>query len=247
LALSQYEAVGVQTNLELLRRIAAHPDFAAGELDTGFIGRHEAALLPPAVAAPATALIAAAAHVAGRPAPTGSGDPFSPWSAGTSWRMNAVGYREVVLRDGGDVHTIRVTGGRDGAMHYSAPGIVASAVGGTVLVDGIAMTPRVVGDGDALTVVIEGRNWPLIVVDPLAAPVVDVDGSGRVVAPMPGRVIAVAVVPGQSVIRGEVLLVLEAMKVQMRLTAPRDGVVAGVSAVAGELVEDGVELVVYQV
>jgi 3-methylcrotonyl-CoA carboxylase alpha subunit len=58
-------------------------------------------------------------------------------------------------------------------------------------------------------------------------------------------VISVAVEPGQAVHRGDVLLVLEAMKVQMRLTAPRDGVVAAVNAVAGELVDDGAELIVY--
>jgi 3-methylcrotonyl-CoA carboxylase alpha subunit len=62
---------------------------------------------------------------------------------------------------------------------------------------------------------------------------------------MPGRVIAIEVVPGQAVKRGQVLLVLEAMKVQMRLTAPRDGVVGAVHAVAGHLVDDGAELVVY--
>jgi 3-methylcrotonyl-CoA carboxylase alpha subunit len=66
------------------------------------------------------------------------------------------------------------------------------------------------------------------------------------VAPMPGRVVSVAVVVGQAVARGEVLLVLEAMKVQMRLPAPRDGVVLAVNAVAGELVDDGAELVVFE-
>ena len=46
-ALAAYEVVGVTTNLELLAAIAAHPAFAAAELDTGFVERHRAELLPP--------------------------------------------------------------------------------------------------------------------------------------------------------------------------------------------------------
>jgi 3-methylcrotonyl-CoA carboxylase alpha subunit len=244
-ALAEYEAVGVQTNLGLLRRIAAHPDFAAGHLDTGFIGRYEAALLPAAEAAPAVALAAGAAHVADRSVPTAAGDPFSPWSTGAAWRMNAAGYRDVVLRDGEAEHSIRVMRASDGTVQLSGPGVTGTARGGAVVVDSVASSPAVIDAGDALTVIIEGRNWPLTIVDPLAPPVAGIDGSGRVVAPMPGRVIAVEVVPGQAVTRGQVLLVLEAMKVQMRLTAPRDGVVAAVNAVSGELVDDGAELVVY--
>ena len=82
-------------------------------------------------------------------------------------------------------------------------------------------------------------------VDPLAPPGAEAAGGDRVVAPMPGRVIQVLAQPGQQVTRGEVLLVLEAMKVQMRLSAPRDGTIAAVHAAAGELVEDGAELVSY--
>ena len=60
---------------------------------------------------------------------------------------------------------------------------------------------------------------------------------------MPGRVLSIAVAPGDAVTRGAVLLVLEAMKVQMRITAPTDGTVTAVRARVGELVEDGSELV----
>ena len=98
----------------------------------------------------------------------------------------------------------------------------------------------------ALTVILSGQNWPLSVVDPLAPPSAVDEGGGKIVAPMPGRVVSVAVAAGQQVARGEVLLVLEAMKVQMRLAAPRDGVVAAVNAVAGDLVDDGAELVVFE-
>ena len=62
---------------------------------------------------------------------------------------------------------------------------------------------------------------------------------------MPGRIVSLHTEPGAEVGKGDVLLVLEAMKVQMRLAAPRDGTVASVRVQAGELVEDGVELVTF--
>ena len=240
-ALDAYAVVGVQTNLDLLRRIAAHPGFAAGEMDTGFIGRHEAALLPAPEPAPLTALAAAAAHMIQAPAAVAAGDPFSPWAIGGAWRMNLVGHRDVVLRNGDAEVTVRAEGDR-----LVMPGGEAVLRDGSVLVDGVAVRATVVRDGAGLTVVIGGRNWPLAVVDPLAAPVSVSSGAGRIIAPMPGRVVSVAVTVGQVVARGEVLLVLEAMKVQMRLAAPRDGVVAAVNAASGALVDDGAELVVFE-
>ena len=99
--------------------------------------------------------------------------------------------------------------------------------------------------GDAITVILDGVNWPLMVVDPLAPAMAEQSGGDRVIAPMPGRVIDIRTEPGASVLRGDVLVVLEAMKVQMRLTAPRDGVIGAVRAGVGELVDDGAELVTY--
>jgi len=65
-------------------------------------------------------------------------------------------------------------------------------------------------------------------------------------APMPGRVIAVKVVPGQAVVRGEEVLVVEAMKMENAIRAPRDGVVKSVSAAVGDMVNPGVVLVVLE-
>lgn len=62
-------------------------------------------------------------------------------------------------------------------------------------------------------------------------------------APMPGRVIAVKVEPGQTVSRGDEILVVEAMKMENAIRAPRDGVVREVRAVVGDMVSPGVVLV----
>jgi 3-methylcrotonyl-CoA carboxylase alpha subunit len=68
---------------------------------------------------------------------------------------------------------------------------------------------------------------------------------GRLVAPLPGQVTAVHTVPGRSVARGDVLVVMEAMKTVFRLTAPADGSVATVGCAVGETVEDGQVLVTF--
>jgi len=65
----------------------------------------------------------------------------------------------------------------------------------------------------------------------------------RIRAPMPGRVVLVQATPGQAVNAGDVVLVIEAMKMELALKAPRDGVVAEVRAVAGEFVEADAVLV----
>ena len=59
----------------------------------------------------------------------------------------------------------------------------------------------------------------------------------RIRAPMPGRVVLVQAKPGQSVKAGDVMLVIEAMKMELALKAPRDGVVAEIRAQAGDFVE----------
>ena len=65
-------------------------------------------------------------------------------------------------------------------------------------------------------------------------------------APMPGTIVSVAVSAGQSVKSGDVLLVLEAMKMENEIMAPRDGVVAGVHVAKGESVDSGKALVSLQ-
>ena len=121
-ALAEYEVVGVQTNLGLLRAIAAHPAFARAELDTGFIARHAGALLPDAGlsdAAQTTILAAAALAVlsdrrAARAAEAAtSADPWSPWNVADAWRMNGDGYQDLMLRLAEDAVTLRSPSNRE--------------------------------------------------------------------------------------------------------------------------------------
>ncbi|MBE5994242.1 MAG: biotin/lipoyl-binding protein [Paenibacillaceae bacterium] len=68
------------------------------------------------------------------------------------------------------------------------------------------------------------------------------EGSVKVTAPMPGKILGVKVSAGQSVKKGEVLLVLEAMKMENEIVAPSDGTIASVQAAVGDSVEAGATL-----
>ncbi len=253
-ALAEYEVVGVRTNLDLLRRIAAAPDFAAGALDTGFIARHEASLLSPPGATPAMVpLLAAAAIVQARDAAAhaaarAGADPHSPWSAARSFRLNGEGSESVHLldQDTPRIAQVRRTPGGLSIAIDDAPATPIALEDGRAQIAGIWHRATVTRHGPDLTVLVDGAAWGLTETDRLQPALTEETGSDRLLAPMPGRVIEVRTAPGALVQKGDVLVVLEAMKVQMRLAAPRDGTVLAVRAAAGELVDDGAELVTFE-
>jgi 3-methylcrotonyl-CoA carboxylase alpha subunit len=250
-ALAASEVAGVRTNLPLLRAIAAHPAFAAAELDTGFIARHAEALLAPPGPVPRAALAAAVFRLLRDEPTVDPADPWSPWSTATAWRMNGTGWQDVSLQDGETTLLLRAHFGEalridlpDGAAAVTDLAWSGEALSFTL--DGRARRARVLQEGDMLTVLLDGVAHALRYLDPRAPAGAEQAGAGRIVAPMPGRVLQVLVTERQAVERGAVLLVLEAMKVQMRLTAPAAGVVGAIRCRPGDLVEDGSELVVLE-
>jgi 3-methylcrotonyl-CoA carboxylase alpha subunit len=265
-ALAEYEVVGVQTNLGLLRAIAGHPAFAEAALDTGFIARHAADLLPGTEAggtadADAAAAWAAAALTVLRDQRTAieaqaraTGDPWSPWTAVDAWRMNGDGYQDLHFRrgDGGASITLRSHPSADGSVRLDLPtGPVRAALaedegGSLLLLDGVSRRVRAVRRGAELTVVLAGRNHSVIHEDPLAPPLTETAGSDRVTAPVPGRVARVLVQPGDTVAKNTPLIVIEAMKTEFTLQAPIDGTVDSIRHQVGDMVEEGMELVAFK-
>ena len=249
-ALAEYEVVGVQTNLALLRAVIGHPDFASGQFDTGFIGLHPE-VLSPAAATPGPAIWAAASLAVLRDEQDAAranagGDPHSPWVELDAWRMNGDGYQDFQFLAGDAPVAIRAHLGA-GRVRLDAPDGPIEVVidAGMLRVDGVASPVKVVRQGEELTVLLAGQGYTVRHVDPLAAPGGETGGSDRVTAPIPARVTRVLVATGDAVTKGMALLVLEAMKTEITLTAPADGVVDTVRAAVGEMVEEGIELVTF--
>ncbi len=257
-ALRDYEVVGVQTNLSLLRGVAAHSEFAGGLIDTGFIGRHPEILQPADAGAQAqncvlvaTSLtVLARQHAANLKAAPAS-DPDSPWNADDCWRLNSDGYQDIVLRAGGDETKLRVHPvGNLYRIDLAGASLHASLTGDDAAtwlsLDGVRHRLCVVPHGDAFTVIIDGRNHTVSAVDRLAPPRTETAGDDRLTAPIPARVTRVLVKVGDVVRKGAALLVLEAMKMELTLYAPINGTIATVRHRVDDMVQEGAELITFE-
>jgi 3-methylcrotonyl-CoA carboxylase alpha subunit len=257
LALAETCVVGVATNRDFLRRLVRHADFAAGDADTGFIAAHRDALMPPAAGASVAAVAAAGLFVAAEGAAAascaaaGSGDPHSPWSRRDGWRLGGASIQELRFGDGAGERLVRIQHGA-GDLRLEIDGRMVTALlqrdgadGYALELDGARQDATIVRQGMTLTVVFADETCRLIERDPLAPTPPEEDAAGRLTAPMPGKVLAVLVAPGAGVRRGQLLMVLEAMKMEHAITAPADGVVDAVHYAAGDLVEEGALLLAF--
>jgi 3-methylcrotonyl-CoA carboxylase alpha subunit len=243
-ALGEVEIEGVGNNARFLRRLARHEALRAAALDTGFIARHSEALLAPAEAAPPEALLAAA--LASLVPPEGAA---SPWEALGAWRLSGAAEVVSLWEDGVAARRVRLRLDGEGALaevEGDAPRRVALRRMGAdlaLLEDGRLRGFALDTEGDCYRVRMAGeviRLWRRGVHAPPAGEAASED---RLSAPIPGRVIQLMVDAGDQVQPGQVLAILEAMKTEIKLTAPRAGVVAHIGAKPGETVEEGTEIV----
>jgi 3-methylcrotonyl-CoA carboxylase alpha subunit len=253
-ALAEYQVVGVTTNIGFLSQVAAHSAFAAGDFDTGFIERHRAALFPESAPASDRVLALACLDVLLRRTAEAEGsarssaDPFSPWHSTSGWRLNCDNHYDLHFLDGEQSVTVTVHY-RQGGFELELPSEKMLVRGqldghGNILADlgGTRIKATVVRHGTALTIMEQGRSHALILFDP-SAPVGEQEGAGgRLTAPMPGKVVAVLVQAGDPVKKGAPLMILEAMKMEHTINAPREGVIAQINFTVGCLVNDGAEL-----
>ncbi len=255
-ALRQCEVVGVATNIAFLERVVAHEAFANARLDTGLIDKNREALFPAAGATPEIALVAAAiSEYAGiaqdaDEAAGNSGDPYSPWHERDAWWLNGVPTGVPFIYADGDARlTVRVRPRDEHDVTVTLPSRsvdVHFTERDDRLVlefDDAAIAVTVIADGDDRHVFAPGMRRKLKFIDPLAHAGQDETQGGHLTAPMSGAIVAVMVKPGDKVIRGAPLIVLEAMKMEHTIVAPADGVVASVNFGVGDRVAEGADLV----
>jgi 3-methylcrotonyl-CoA carboxylase alpha subunit len=248
-ALADCDIEGPKSNIEFLERLVRHPAIVDGSIDTGYLDRHLDAFLPAKEAVPEALIAAAVAQLIAqetqaRDAATASPDPSSPWAIADGWRLGHAGKRLLVYLHHGEREEL-VAHGSGGDYRIAHAGRVVGVAGArmadTVLsarFDGKGRRSRVALHPQRIDVHDGDRRFRL---EPVPAYRRDEDagtpGDARVLAPMPGRVVVVKVKPGDPVVQGQELLVVEAMKMELALKAPRDGIVAEVRASVGDFVE----------
>ena len=257
-ALDGVQIAGPAGNASFLRAIAGHPAFADGDVDTGFIERHLALLVPASdSAANDTVLALACLGVLNMRAQQAcvaaarSNDPYSPWFRTDGWRANATG-RETLrfMSNGADISitveyipgdvNLHLPGGAVRARASLADGQLVAVLGGRIISAGVNI------DGARITIMLAGHAHIVDLHDPVHEAELDDGASGDIIAPMPGKLVSVFVSAGDSVKKGDPLAVLEAMKMENTLTAPADGVVAEVNYLAGDQVDEGAVVVSFK-
>ncbi len=248
-ALEATEVEGPATNVAFLQRVLRAEPYRRMAIDTAWLDREGALLAaedrPEALDLALAALAVAEARrepgeAAGRDS---GGDPTSPWHDRGGWRLNAPAARTVRFRElgpvtilsAGDHVELLVGGERWTARHGRAEGAR------WVEIDGRRESYRARVSGDAVALVRGGRRLRLALEGDDAAAGGEEANDALIAAPMPGKVTRLLAAAGDPVERGQVLAILEAMKMEHRVLAPRDGQVKTVHVAEGEQIEEGTD------
>ncbi len=233
-ALERTVVAGPRSNAAFLAALCRAHGFRDGEFDTGFIDRHLAALgaAPRELDRGAAAMAAQALlqHEQTRTAAARAFDaPASPWDADDGFQLGGARELQVPLIADGESVTAEVRYGRNGAE---------VAVGGVAP----AADARVIVTADAVYVLRAGRQTKVSLRDLALDEGGDREHSGLVRAPMHGKVLAVLVGEGDRVMRGQRLVIIEAMKMEHTLHAPIDGTVREIAVAPDSQVAEGAKL-----
>ncbi|BDU72018.1 ATP-binding protein [Mesoterricola silvestris] len=250
-ALEAFTVLGCVTNLPFLQAVARSGDFLAGRESTSWIQEHLAELNGPLMPESCLAFfrsrafreaLSLALRGAGAPAP-GPAARFMAQAACPGLRVGAALEKEAFHLEGGPVQFTL----RGPALRRMLEGPVLPGERGPALARALAAAGETdpalpfracrLG-GAALGVAVFGET--LTLEDPsadLPRPRAEAPAGGDVAAPMAGRILECLVAPGDEVEQGQVMFVLESMKMQFEITAPRAGTVAEVCVEAGEILQ----------
>ena len=249
-ALDDFRVAGVANNIAFLSRLVECEAFLQADLDTSLIERESAALFPKEEGAPEDAfLVAALAKVL---AEAKENSDISPWDQHDGWRLNGALTRELTFLCGEQRETVAVTYLPAsfqltlGARSVAARGRLTGEGRVAVEFDGHRDEPTVVFAGDTMHVFLRGGAWKMEWLDPVDLSAQSSSGHGGLLAPMPGRITALLVQTGVRVEKGAPLLILEAMKMEHKVSAPTAGVVKAYRCALDDQVAEGAELVDFE-
>jgi 3-methylcrotonyl-CoA carboxylase alpha subunit len=252
-ALADCEIIGPKSNIGFLERLARHPIVIEGRIDTGYLDRHLDQFLVGDIAPTDAVLFAAATAALMQDESTvgiAPADPNSPWARADAWRIGHAGKRVIALTLREQRYDIDAHGSNGDYQLRHGEG--SCSVAGARLIGGI-LSARFDGESrrvplrsDAHHVLLhdaDGQRHSFSRAMAFAWASKDAVGGNQVIAPMPGRIVLVKAKPGESVEQGDELLIMEAMKMELALKAPRAGIIESIHASQGEFVEADAVLV----
>ena len=239
---------GIVTNIPFLSALVTHPDVRANAIDTGFIERELKNLTPaPAPSGDLEFCAAVAAILAGEQKAART-ESHSPWMI-SGWmpvgrRQRVFSFRhgqgaeqKVTLHYGNGPSTLSV-----GKREFAFTSSPANDGGFDLTLDGMKSRIAAVVEGHELYVRTRNGRFDLHWVDPFGGETEEQVGEDKIVAPLPGTVVALLAEVGASLEKGAPILTLEVMKMEQTLRAPFAGVLKAIKCKVGDIVGEGVEL-----
>ena len=247
-ALAEIDVLGVKSNVRFLEQLIRHPVLVEARIDTGFLDRHLDQVLVPAAAIPVPALFAAATAAlldeeaqARATAATGV-EPASPWARPDAWRIGHLGKRLVCFEFDGERHEVSAHGygGRYLLRWQDQQNEIAAAR----LQQGYleyrdqhgAYRVRCRRLGSDWLLYFDEQRLRLHASAAFAVEAETKRHDDRLLAPMPGRIVALRVAVGDAVAADQELLVMEAMKMEISLRAPVACSIQEIDCAAGVVV-----------
>jgi len=254
-ALAETEIVGPKSNVEFLEQLVRHKAVVQGDIDTSYLDRHLeefifyqnildkefylAATVPLLLYEESCQEQSAIAH----------SDPYSPWHLNDAWQLATHGKRLICLEYHGERVEIAAYGAKGNYViewndqHCQVSNAVIQGEWLTMSFDCVVRRFLVRMNDKFITLHDGQRRIRFERMSAFAYQKTAEKSTGRLTAPMPGRIVLVKVKPGDSVNEGQELLIMEAMKMEISLKAPYAAVVDAVQAQVGDFVEADAVLV----
>ena len=242
--LGEVVMLGVNSNLDFLRQIIAHPVFADGDFSTGFIAEHftpeqlHGSRQPDAVhAALAAALLhrTAADRLGANAGVDGellNWQSSKPAAVATKLKVGEVAMECTVKALAGDRYVVQTS-----ERQVSLEILAVNAPDVSFMVDGMAARASFALAADAIWISHKGLTLSYADTTLAAAEKGAVGSDGRLLAPIDGKIISVLVAPGAAITKGQTLAVLEAMKMEFLISSAVDGIVDTISCQLGQQVK----------
>ncbi len=247
--LEETDVRGIVTNTPFLAALVTHPKVRANKIDTGFIERELKALTPPGAGPGDLEFAGAIAAILGEEA---LGQVRSPWNTfgwmpvgrrerSFAFRVGQGPEKKITLHYGGGPSTLTMD-----SREIAFASVPSETSGYDVTLDGVKSRIVAVIEGHELYLRTHNGRFDLHWVDPFGGETEEQTGEDKIVAPLPGTVVALLAQEGATLEKGAPILTLEVMKMEQTLRAPFAGVLRSIKCKVGDIVQEGVELAIVE-